>query len=223
MGSLGTGGIGRVLWASSRWGMQRHSQGRHWRRQPWPDRGGRCGERGGLRSVPGPVPAGHGLLHHPPPRARLTPHGVPAAGRPRLAPWCRSTAQLAEAPRGSATFKIQDKGSRPSRSPEGACSGGTGEFRPCVGPARGGRQLTLTGEQSLPCRLPGAVPSIRRVSFQVSAAHTAHSAPARLQSTWPGRGRSALQTGLGPHQGLKRVSSLAAVTEKRTLVLEPTA
>ena len=148
---------------------------------------------------------------------------VPAAGRPCLAPWCRSTAQLAEAPRGSATFKIQDKGSRPSRSPEGACSGGTGEFRPCVGPARGGRQLTPTGEQSLPCRLPGAVPSIRRVSFQVSAAHTAHSAPARLQSTWPGRGRSALQTGLGPHQGLKRVSSLAAVTEKRTLVLEPRA
>lgn len=127
---------------SSRWGMQRHSQGRHWRRQPWPDRGGRCGERGGLRSVPGPLPAGHGLLHHPPPRARLTPHGVPAAGRPRLAPWCRSTAQLAEAPRGSATFKIQDEGSRPSRSPERACSGGTGEFGPCVGPARGGRQVT---------------------------------------------------------------------------------
>ena len=71
---------------------------------------------------------------------------------------------------------------------------------PAVCGARPGRSPAESGEH---CRLPGAVPSIRSVSFQIWAAHAAHSAPASLQSAWPGRARAALQKGLGSRQGLK--------------------
>ena len=87
-----------------------------WRKQPQPDRGGRWGERGGLRSVPGPLPAGHGLLH---PRAEA---GDAAPAHASRCPCGRQTAsssvvqlttQQAEAPQGSATFKISHSSHSP--------------------------------------------------------------------------------------------------------------
>lgn len=154
-----------------------------WRRQPRPDRGGRWGERGGLRSVPGPLPAGHGLLH-----PRLAPHGVPAAGRLRLAPWCSrqpNRQKLHGAQQRSRSAALPTLLGEPAlegqeRTAPASCSGRV------WGPSRvatsGRRQVSRVQ----PCRLPGAVPPIRRVPFQVSAVLTAHSAPARLQSTWQG-------------------------------------
>lgn len=63
MGSLGTGGVGRVRGADPDGECGGTVRAGAWRRQPRPDRGRRWGVRGGLRSDPGPLPAGHGLLH----------------------------------------------------------------------------------------------------------------------------------------------------------------
>lgn len=74
---------------------------------------------------------------------------------------------------------------------------------PAVCGARPGRSPAESRREH--CRLPGAAPSIRSVSFQdLGCACSAASAPASLQSTWPGRARAALQKGLGSRQGLKR-------------------